>query len=336
MKIVPYALGELAHWGNDLDLQPISRAYGQVGFRSSLPMWTSDNSVESQFWNVHGLAHKVVFEAEFSYAEATQSIDQFPLYDQIDDDAINQYRRNIPYWDYGAIPGQPTPLAAPFIFGPDNRYDPRSYAVRRGMASWVTGPTEIANDLTAFRVAARQRWQTKRGPIGNRRIIDWIVFDVDGEFFPVTDQNFGQVMGLWQYDFRWHAGDRTTVFSTADVDFFTGGQQLYTVGALLNRTPRGSFYLGFNQFQPLNHAKGIIGLWKEEYNTIRPHPALGYPPPERLCWTMVPHNTSDNSHTVWTKTEGRFSAKSDHNAEWTSVESLRDKLGNHRTKIGDI
>jgi hypothetical protein len=116
------------------------------------------------------------------------------------------------------------------------------------MGSWVTGPTEIANDLTAFRVAARQRWQTKRGPVGNRRIIDWIVFDVDGEFFPTTSQNFGQVMGLWQYDFRWHVGDRTTVFSTADVDFFSGGQQLYTVGALLNRTPRGSFYIGFNQF----------------------------------------------------------------------------------------
>ncbi len=248
VKLVPYALGELAHWGDDLALQPIDRAYGQVGIRSSLPMWTADNTVESQLWNLHGLAHKVVFEAEFSYAEATQNIDQFPLYDQIDDDAINQYRRNIPYWDYGAIPGQPTPLQAPFIFGPDNKYDPRTYAVRRGMASWVTAPTEIANDLTAFRLAARQRWQTKRGPIGNRRIIDWIVFDIDGELFPVTDQNFGQVMGLWQYDFRWHVGDRTTVFSTADVDFFTGGQQLYTVGAMLNRTPRGSFYVGFNQF----------------------------------------------------------------------------------------
>ncbi len=248
VKIVPYALGELAHWGEDLSAQPIDRAYGQVGIRSSLPMWTADNSVESQFWNVHGLAHKVVFEAEFSYADATQSIDQFPLYDQIDDDAINQFRRNIPYWDYGAIPGQATPLAAPFIFGPDNKYDPRTYAVRRGMGGWVTGPTEIANDLTAFRVAARQRWQTKRGPVGSRRIIDWMVLDIDGEFFPVSDQNFGQVLGLWQYDFRWHVGDRTTVFSTADVDFFGGGQQLYTVGALLNRTPRGSFYLGFNQF----------------------------------------------------------------------------------------
>ena len=250
VKVVPYALGELAHWGEALDGSPIDRAYGQVGIRSSLPMWTADNAVESQLWNLHGMAHKVVFEGEFSYANATQSIDEFPLYDQIDDDAINQYRRNIPYWDFNAPRGAgfPTPLAAPFIFGQDNKYDPRTYAVRRGMGSWVTGPTEIVNDLTAFRVAARQRWQTKRGPIGNRRIIDWITFDVDGEFFPTTSQNFGEMMGLWQYDFRWHVGDRTAVLSTADVDFFNGGQQLYTVGALLNRTPRGSFYLGFNQF----------------------------------------------------------------------------------------
>jgi lipopolysaccharide export system protein LptA len=245
VKVVPYALGELAHWGEALDQDPLSRAYGQVGIRSSLPMWWADDTVESQLWNVHGLAHKAVLEAEFAYTNSTQSIDEFPLYDQIDDDAINQYRRNIPYWDYGVPFGDPV---GDLVFGPDFKYDPRSYAVRRGMAGWVTGPTEIANDLSAFRVGAHQRWQTKRGPIGNRRIIDWITLDIDGEFFPVSGQNFGTAMGLWQYDFRWHVGDRTTVLSSADVDFFSGGQQLYTVGALLNRTPRGSLYLGFQQF----------------------------------------------------------------------------------------
>jgi len=255
VKLVPYALGELANWGQDLAQSPINRAYGQVGIRSSLPLWMADNTVESQLWNVHGLAHKVVFEAEFAYTDSTQSINQFPLYDQIDDDTINQYRRNIPYWDYGAVPGQPIPLGSPLIFGPQGKYDPRFYAVRRGLAGWVTGPTEIANNLSVFRLGARQRWQTKRGPAGNRRIIDWITLDIDGEVFPVSGQNFGQAMGLWQYDFRWHVGDRTTVLSSADIDFFNGGQQLFTVGALLNRTPRGSFYVGFNEFGgPINAA----------------------------------------------------------------------------------
>jgi len=31
-----------------------------------------------------------------------------------------------------------------------------------------------------------------------------------------------------------------------------------------------------NQFYSLNHAKGIIGIWKEDYNTTRPHSSLGY------------------------------------------------------------
>ena len=34
--------------------------------------------------------------------------------------------------------------------------------------------------------------------------------------------------------------------------------------------------LSVNQSHSLNHAKGIIGIWKEEYNTIRPHSSLGY------------------------------------------------------------
>ena len=37
--------------------------------------------------------------------------------------------------------------------------------------------------------------------------------------------------------------------------------------------------LGVNQFYSLNHAKGISGLWKDEYNTIRPHSSLGYSTP---------------------------------------------------------
>jgi transposase InsO family protein len=34
--------------------------------------------------------------------------------------------------------------------------------------------------------------------------------------------------------------------------------------------------LSVNQFYSLSHAKGIIGIWKEDYNTTRPHSSLGY------------------------------------------------------------
>ena len=34
--------------------------------------------------------------------------------------------------------------------------------------------------------------------------------------------------------------------------------------------------LSVNQFYSLSHAKGITGIWKEDYNTTRPHSSLGY------------------------------------------------------------
>ena len=36
--------------------------------------------------------------------------------------------------------------------------------------------------MTVFRLAARQRWQTKRGIPGRERIVDWITLDVDARF----------------------------------------------------------------------------------------------------------------------------------------------------------
>lgn len=34
--------------------------------------------------------------------------------------------------------------------------------------------------------------------------------------------------------------------------------------------------LSVNQFHSLSHAKGVIGIWKKEYNQTRPHSSLGY------------------------------------------------------------
>jgi len=42
---------------------------------------------------------------------------------------------------------------------------------------------------------------------------------------------------------------------------------------LLMNTPEKHWV---NQFYSLSHAKGIIGIWKEDYNTIKPHSSLKY------------------------------------------------------------
>jgi len=41
--------------------------------------------------------------------------------------------------------------------------------------------------------------------------------------------------------------------------------------------------LEVTQFHSLIHARGIIGVWKEEYNTTRPHSSLGYIAPKNYA-----------------------------------------------------
>jgi len=245
VKIVPYALGELAHWGEALDGQDLQRAYFQAGTRASLPFWSADPLVENQLLNVHGLAHKVVLDMELAFADANRNLDLLPLYDPIDDDNIEAFRRRIPFTTFGAPPGAYPPGASP-----PGRFDPRFYGVRTGLQSWVTSPsTEVAEDLTVLRMGMRQRWQTKRGQPGQRRIIDWITLDTNAVWFPQADRdNFGADFGLADYDFRWHLGDRLTLVSDGSADFFSDGLRTVSVGGLITRPPRGSAYLGLQSF----------------------------------------------------------------------------------------
>ena len=98
----------------------------------------------------------------------------------------------------------------------------------------------------AVRLGANQRWQTKRGPPDNRRIIDWITLDTNMTFYPDANRdNSGTTLGLFDYDFRWHVGDRLTMVSNGIFDFFDEGQKIVTVGGFLSRPPRGSLYAGF-------------------------------------------------------------------------------------------
>ncbi|MDX1963622.1 MAG: organic solvent tolerance protein OstA [Pirellulales bacterium] len=237
IKVVPFILGEAAHWGEDLSGNDLQRVYGQAGVRTTLPFWALYPEVESELFNVHGLAHKVNFDMEYSYTDSSQNVEELPLYDEIDDDNVQHFRRRLAFQDFGG----PAPVPA--------RFDERFYGVRRGLQDNVTGPIEIVDDLSVARLGLRQRWQTKRGPPANRRIIDYVILDTHFELFPDDDQNFGETAGLLDYDFRWHVGDRVTLMSSGAADFFGDGQRYFSVGAQLNRPARGNIYVGFRSLE---------------------------------------------------------------------------------------
>jgi hypothetical protein len=233
--VVPYILGEAAYWGQDLNGEDVTRLYFQGGVKASLPVWRADPTVRSDLLNLSGLAHKINFEVEAFYADADQPLSRFPLYDQVDDDSQEEFRRTMAVQTFGQPVGTFVPL----------RFDERYFALRSGLQGDVTGPTEIADDLTEVRFGIHQRWQTKRGLPGRERIIDWIVFDVDAVLFPDPNRdNFGEVLGLVDYDFQWHVGDRFTLLSDGFYDLFETGMHQTTFGFLVSRPEHGNLYVG--------------------------------------------------------------------------------------------
>jgi hypothetical protein len=249
VKLVPFVLGELAHWGEDINGNGLDRVYGQAGLRATLPMWRVDPTIEDELFNVHGIAHKVVFSAEFAAAGSNRDMMQLLLYDPLDDDSIEAFRRRLAANTFGS----PSPFP-PVVEAIPPQFDERLYALRTGLANWVASPsTEIADDMTTLRMGVHQRWQTKRGTPGHQRIIDWITLDSNITWFPNEDNDFSKAFGLLDYYAMWHVGDRLTLVSDGIFDFFSSGQQIITMGGFLTRPPRGSLYLGMRLLEgPIN------------------------------------------------------------------------------------
>lgn len=241
VKVVPYVLGDATYWQEALDGNDLSRIYGQTGIRASLPMWRVDPSIQSVLWNVNGLAHKVTFEMDASYSASSQDLDELALYDPLDDDSQEAFRRRFASTTFGVPPGGFVPL----------RYDERYFAFRSGMQGNVAAASsEIADDLAAIKFGIQQRWQTKRGMPGRERITDWITLDLQTILFPNADRdNFGADFGMFDYDFRWFIGDRFSLVSDGYFDFFSQGLRTASFGTIVSRPEVGNVFVGFRTIE---------------------------------------------------------------------------------------
>ncbi len=100
------------------------------------------------------------------------------------------------------------------------QYDPRFLTLRYGMSP-ITGTTDIQGTMETAQFALRQRLQTKRGPEGKRRIVDWMTLDFTSTYFPDAQRdNFSKPWGLTQYNYEWFVGDRTSIVSTGWFEFW--------------------------------------------------------------------------------------------------------------------
>lgn len=241
VKVVPYLLGDVNYWQQALDGNDLTRVYGQAGIRASLPLWRVDPSIQSVLWNVNGLAHKLIFDVDAFYADASQDLDELALYNPLDDDSQEAFRRRYASNTFGVPPGSFIPIL----------YDERYFAFRSGMQSNVAAASsEIADDLTAIKFGIRQRWQTKRGMPGRERIIDWITLDMQTILYPDANRdNNGADFGMFDYDFRWHIGDRFSFVSDGYFDFFSQGLRTASFGTNVSRPEVGNVYVGYRMIE---------------------------------------------------------------------------------------
>ena len=242
VKLTPYGLGEFAFWSAGADNSSVARLYGRGGMRANLPVWKVNSDAASRTWYVNGIAHKMNFAVDGYYSRANKDFSDLTLYQQLDDWQVQDFRRQYSVTTFSNN-------YEPYRDSIPVRFDERYYALRQGLLGGsVTSPsTEIAGDLTQVRFDWFNRWQTKRGPVGRRHIVDWITFDTGFSLYPEKEQNFDQTVGLVDYDFRWHVGDRFSVLSSGLFDFFDSGQQIVRAGVMTKRPGVSSLYLGVDR-----------------------------------------------------------------------------------------
>ncbi len=237
VRVTPYVLGDITHWGEDLTGNDLTRLFGQTGVRTSLPMWRVDPTIHSVLFNLNGLAHKVTFDSELLFADSNRDLGLLPLYDPLNDDSQEAFQRRFVTNLYGgALPP---------------KYDERFYAIRSALQSNVSSPSaEMVDDLAIVKLGMRNRLQTKRGLPGEARIVDWIEFDIEGSYFPNANRdNFGSDFGMLNYDFAWHVGDRLSVVSDGYFDLFGQGLRTTSLGFFATRPGNGDLFVGVRSIE---------------------------------------------------------------------------------------
>jgi len=119
---------------------------------------------------------------------------------------------------------------------------------------------EDIDDFYGTSLALRQRWQTKRGGPGEWRVVDWIVFDVEANFFGHAPTRLDEIGRFCEYrpensiarshittDFLYRISDTTVLLSDGNFDLNDGNLDVFNLSYAVERSPRFSYFLGYRR-----------------------------------------------------------------------------------------
>jgi hypothetical protein len=249
LKLAPYGRWELTGYSSDVQGNSIGRSWEAAGARASIPFTHLYRDVASELWNINGLNHKIALNLNYMTAYSNVPYTFLPQLDRLNTDAANQALRDIkPYQSVFNPNAVNDNHGLSLIYSPYYN-TPQIMAIRRML---LERDIDTLNTIQALQLQLSQRLQTKRGFPGNQHIVDWMILDLSGSFFPAADRdNFGHSWSFLQYNYLWNVGDRTSIASTGWTDPFPGGVRVWTIGSYFNRPDRTNFYLGFRYIDPL-------------------------------------------------------------------------------------
>ncbi|WP_165063701.1 hypothetical protein [Paludisphaera rhizosphaerae] len=258
LRVVPYLQGQATGWTdqigggyfNQLSTGAQGRLWGAAGVHAETTMWKVYSGVDSELFNIHGLNNKVSFFGDYRTAYSTVQLNNLAIQDDLDDNTYEYVRRYfaITLWNNGLLP---------------YNYDPRHLILRRTLSP-ISGPNDVQASIETLNFGVHQRLQTKRGPEGKRRIVDWMTLDASTTYFPNAQRdNMGKPWGQTMYNYQWFLGDRTSIISTGWFEYWNligstpqdnylvntfnpKGLNFITTGVMLSRPPRGSVYIGYS------------------------------------------------------------------------------------------
>jgi hypothetical protein len=136
----------------------------------------------------------------------------------------------------------------------------------------------IETDLTRmamWRAGVSQRLQTRRGPPGEERTVDWMRLDVHAGFFydtPTPGLFPGDGRSFFSRpedsiprnhvsaDYQWQISDSTLFLADTTYDVDDHKFDRYDFGLCIQRDPRLEYFLGLRSMQPLDSTVGTAGI----------------------------------------------------------------------------
>ncbi|MCG3138250.1 MAG: LPS-assembly protein LptD [Phycisphaerae bacterium] len=145
------------------------------------------------------------------------------------------------------------------------------HLIKLDMISWLAGSMRDSRDLFPFdpgveqvdgfsgvSFGLRQRWQTKRGPADNPRVVDWLTLDLEAGFFnnPQVDEFTNGYASPTRPEesitsnyvagqLNWRIGDTTAILSDANFNLDKGNLDIANISYAVERTPRFSYFIGW-------------------------------------------------------------------------------------------